>query len=104
MECGDYMELEIQERKTIMDLKTLGVCYDPEEMMKVKKIWKEGLDIQRVVHASTIGIPWEVIKNAVLALTWDQMHFNKIFWVCIQVWEAFFKDIENVFPLPTGPQ
>ena len=48
MECRDYMELEIQERKTIMDLKTLGVCYDPEEMTKVKKIWKEGLDIQRV--------------------------------------------------------
>ena len=38
MECEDYMELEIQERKTIMDLKTLGVCYDREEMMKVKKI------------------------------------------------------------------
>ena len=61
-----------------MDLKTLGVCYDPEEMMKVKNIWKEGLDIQRVVHANTIGIPWEVIKNAILDLTWDQMHLNKI--------------------------
>lgn len=78
MESRDYMELEIQERKTIMDFKTLGVLYDPEEIMKIKKMWKEGLDIQGVIHASTIGITWEVIKNAVLDLTWDQMHFSKI--------------------------
>lgn len=40
------VEIGIQERKTIIDFKTLGVHYDPEEMMKVEKVLKEGLDIR----------------------------------------------------------
>ena len=57
------VEIGIQERKTIMDFKTLGVHYDPEEMMTGEKVLKEGLDIQRVIHGpALLVLPGSLLK------------------------------------------